>query len=124
MIVMQRVRNRIIEYLECASSYQDQREYQAHQVCHVPGEMINQWEDSVYADIDAYAPPVFSQDEQAAMRRFQAAWESVCDDTPNPLPDLEVLIGTEPWDRLRAAAEAALRVFARRGKLDEEREIV
>lgn len=37
------------------------------------------------------------------------------------MPDLEALIGTEPRVRLRQAAEAALAVFARRGKLDEDR---
>lgn len=43
-LVAQRIRNRIIEYLELASSFEAQ---QHAPIAHVPNEVINQWEDWV-----------------------------------------------------------------------------
>jgi hypothetical protein len=40
------------------------------------------------------------------------------------MPELSDLIGTEPWERLRQAAEIALRVFNVRGRFDEELEAI
>ena len=45
-VVEQRVGNRVIEYLELASSFAVQQEYERHvPLAHVPYEVINQWED-------------------------------------------------------------------------------
>jgi hypothetical protein len=45
------VRIRIIEYLELASSFEAQQEYERDvPVAHVPYEIINQWEDWVHKD--------------------------------------------------------------------------
>ena len=74
-------------------------------------------------DISAYGPPVFSLDEQNALELYHSTWLSVCDDTRERRPALETLIGTEPWERLRIAAQGVLVVFAHRGRLDEDREI-
>jgi hypothetical protein len=50
-LVEQRVRNRIIEYLELASSFEAQREYERNvPIAHVPYEVINQWDDQVWTD--------------------------------------------------------------------------
>ena len=70
--------------------------------------------------IDRFWEPVYSPAEQAAIRRFHAVWKTVVDDTPDPLPPLSQLIGTEPWERLRLGAEDALKIFEVRGRLDEE----
>jgi hypothetical protein len=44
----QRIRNRIIEYLELAASFEAQREYeQGVPIAHIPYEVISQWEDLV-----------------------------------------------------------------------------
>ncbi len=125
MVIAQRVRNRIMEYLAVASSYAEQQDYQRKvPKVHIPDEMINQWEDWVDGDrLDWYSEPVFSPVEQTSLRHFHAIWNSVANDTPDPLPALSALIGTEPWERLRKAAEDALGVFSIRGRFDEEREV-
>lgn len=125
MVLAQRIRNRLMEYLETASSYDQQREYERNvPIAHVPHEMINQWEDLVDGGrLDWFEEPVFSPQEQEAIRTFHAVWDSVAKNTPKSLPSLSALIETEPWERLRQAAEMALGVFSVRGKFDEERDV-
>jgi hypothetical protein len=124
VVLAQRIRNRIIEYLETASSYEEQLAYQANApIAHVGAEMINQWEDWVHEHSQAvFTDPIFSQAEQQAIKDFNGVWDKVADDVPEPLPELSVLIETEPWRRLQEAALSALEVFQRRGKFDEEKE--
>lgn len=122
-VVQQRVRNRIIEYLELASSFESQREYQEVAPVHVPHEVVNQWEDWVRSPDDPLGEPVFSSAERAAVRAFHRVWQSVADSTPRRLPDLEVLFGSPEWQLLRQAAADALAIFAVRGPLSEEDEI-
>ncbi|WP_144222749.1 hypothetical protein [Mesorhizobium amorphae] len=109
------VRKVILEYLDWVSSYDEQRQYQAAvpNGVHVPHEAINQWADWVRDEWwDLYVPPVFSINEQRAMRDYHRVWNEVIEATPNPLPSLEELIGTEEWERLRSAAERARRAFS------------
>lgn len=123
IVVAQRIRNRIMDCLELFSSYEEQLEHQRVAPVHVPDQIINMWEDWVGGDsLDWFAEPVFSEQEQLAIREFHATWQRVCDMTPKHLPDLSKLIGTDPWEQLRLGAEAALKVFAARGRLDEDRE--
>lgn len=119
--VHRRVRNRIIEYLELASSLEDQLEYQRGAPIDVPTEVINQWQDWVCDDPDdhAWSPGVFTLAERQAMREYHRVWNQVCDDTPDPLPPLAELQQTAPWNRLREAAERCLTIFLERGKLSE-----
>jgi hypothetical protein len=120
-VVMRRVRNRIIEYLELASSFDEQRAYQRRARVSVPPEVINQWEDLVDDPrADWLRDPAFSEDERQGVADFHATWEEVSARTPDPLPELEVLFGTPEWQRLRLAAANALGIFARRGKLSED----
>ena len=123
-LILQRVRNRIIEYLEFASSFDDQREYQAAVPVCVPTEIIAQWEDSVQDPNDPqFGPPVFTSDERAAIAAFHHVWGEVAERTPSPMPPLEETLLLPEWKRLHDAAERALVVFNRRGPLSEEREI-
>jgi hypothetical protein len=124
ILLDQRIRNRIIECLEIASSYDEQLKYEANvPIAHVPNEIINMWEDSVdRSRLDEFAEPVYSPNEQAAIRRFHAVWEGATKDTPDRMPPLSKLIGTEPWERLRVAAQQALAEFRLRGKFNEDRE--
>lgn len=116
MLVDQRIRNRVMENLEIASSYEEQRGLDSN-------EIINMWEDPIARTcLSQYKEPVFSQGEQEAMREFDAIWESVADNTANPMPPLSELVGTEIWERLRVGAEKALAVFRVRGRFDEDRE--
>jgi hypothetical protein len=121
-LLHQRMRNGIMWYLETAASLDDQREYQAA-VPHVwvPHEMINQWEDWVRADdLDWYRPPVFSDDENEAIRVFHRIWSETADNTPSPMPSLDELAGTPVWGRFIAAALKALEVFQRRGHFSQD----
>lgn len=122
MVLAQRIRNRIIEYLEIASSYEEQREYERSvPIANVPSEMICQWADWVEDKrLDSFTEPVFSSSEQVAVGEFHAIWHSVANDTAKTMPPLSDLIGTEPWERLRRGAELALKTFEKRGKFNEE----
>ena len=125
-LIFQRVRNRIIEYLEVASSFDEQRKYQkAVPFVSVPSEMINQFEDSVpnKGVLDDFELPVYSTVEQAALRQFYKTWGDVAQNTPNPLPPLEETLKLTKWKELREAAEETLVVFLDRGKLSEDKEI-
>lgn len=122
-VVLQRTRNRIIGYLELASSFGGQREYQSVAPVNVANEIINQWEDWVREPRDpALVAPVFSAAEQEAVAQFHNVWNAVAAETPDRLPDLDSLFAIAEWQRLRAAALLALRVFLARGKLSEDRE--
>jgi len=122
-LLRQRIRNNIIAYLEVASSALEQREYERKvPIAQVPNEMIDRWEDSVQPnDFAWYSEPVFTREENQAMRDFHAIWNEVADATPNPMPySVELLIGTPIWDRFMSAASIALDVFMRRGRLDDD----
>jgi hypothetical protein len=120
-LVLQRIRNRIIEYLEVASSFEAQRLYQTKVAVSVPNEMVNQWEDWVPdPSDDAFRSPVFSQEEREALLSFHQTWVEVAESLPNPLPPLEETIRLPQWHRFRVSAEATLGVLARRGRLAEE----
>jgi hypothetical protein len=120
-LLMQRVRNRIIEYLELASSFESQLEYQEKAPIHVPNEVINQWEDWVQPKLNIeFIEPVFSRSEQNAIAAFNHVWELVASETPDPLPNLKILFMSTEWQLLRSAAADALAVFAVRGRLSEE----
>jgi hypothetical protein len=124
-LVHQRIRNRIIEYLEIAASTEEQRDYERRvPIAQVPNEMINMWEDVVHADNwDWYSRPVFSIEESEAIRAFHDVWLAVADETPEPMPHtIELLIGTPAWNRLMVAARDTLQVLSLRGRFDEETE--
>jgi hypothetical protein len=125
-VVLQRVRNRIIEYLDVACSAEAQRHYERDvPIAHVPAEMFCWWEDFVSPPTwQDFTGPVFSPNEIAAMRTFGAVWERVSSEVPEPLPHtIEHLLGTEPWTRLMAAAGSALEVFRERGRFSEDVEV-
>jgi hypothetical protein len=124
-VVEQRVRNRIIEYLELAASYERQTAYQAAAPVHVPYQVINWWEDWVPVDPRTDPTPlgVLSADERAALCTFQAVWEIAANALPNGYPALSIVQQLPEWDRLRGEASRALDVFALRGKMPEDDEI-
>ncbi|MGC9370337.1 MAG: hypothetical protein ACP5DX_12420 [Paracoccaceae bacterium] len=120
-LTMQRLRNRVLEYLELASCFEEQAHYQQtvpH--AHVPTEIICQWEDFAGTDgLDWISRPAYSKSEIAALRRFHSAWEATCRETPDPLPELDRLRGDAAWQRLMAAAGDALKTMKIRGRLSE-----
>jgi hypothetical protein len=124
-VIEQRVRNRIIEYLSLAASFQQQRAYQASvPAISVPNEVINQWQDWVSEQsFPGFGPPVFTSNELAALAAFGRAWEQVARNTPSPLPPVDETVALPQWEHLRAAAEAAREVFEQRGRLPEDEPI-
>jgi hypothetical protein len=125
-VVEQRVRNRIIEYLELASSFEAQQEYERDvPIEHVPYEVINQWEDWVHKDPreDRDLPDVYDGAEVEAMCQFHAAWDDAASAVPNNYPSLSEVQALPEWSRLRDTARSALSVFMRRGKMSEDHEV-
>lgn len=114
-VILQRIRNRIIEYFEITSSFQRQL------AASDPVETIEEWGDWD-PWLKEYLPPVFTEPEHRALLAFHAVWENVASQTPVQMPPLEQLIGTPEWERLRAAAQLALEAFSPRGKLSEDQE--
>lgn len=126
LLVEQRIRNRIIEYLELASSFEAQRDYERNTIAFVPHEMIELWADWNPVDQSRWpgrltAP--YSPDEVDAMVAFHKEWEWVIAHTPNPMPNLAEAQQLPAWDRLRRAAAEALEVFEHRGRLPEDQEV-
>ncbi|MBK6856020.1 MAG: hypothetical protein IPG97_05525 [Microthrixaceae bacterium] len=124
LLVEQRIRNRIIEYLELVSSFQAQRSYDhAGSLADVPNEVINQWQDWVHCDPRQHDDHslVYTANEIDALRSFHAAWESVTARLPQILPPLTECQSLTAWQDLRSAAVAAAQIFAYRGNLPEDR---
>ncbi len=125
-LIEQRIRNRIIEYLELASSFEAQNAYQANTIAHVPHEVIEQWADWNPVDQSRWQGRLttpYSADEIDAIVAFNEEWEWVIAHTPNPMPNLAEVQQLPAWDRLRLAAAETLAVFERRGRLSEDEEV-
>lgn len=127
-VVEQRVRNRIIEYLDLAASYEEQAEYEemAPAFVNVPYEVINQWGDWVPIDprTDAKHLSVFSAEEVRAMCEFQGVFDAVVKAVPNDFPTISDVQALPAWNHLRIAASQAGEVFAVRGKMPEDDEVL
>ena len=119
-VVSQRIRNRIIENLELAGSFEAQLEYERNvPFVNVPYEVINQWEDWVHRD-----PRLGVQlsDEVDAMATYRRVWSVVADAVPDDYPSLADVQALPAWDQLRVAANVALGVFEIRGRMAEDAE--
>ncbi|WP_156739934.1 hypothetical protein [Occultella aeris] len=123
-VVKQRIRNRIIEYLELVASFAAQLTYEAvAPIVHVPYEIINQWEDwTLGSDPWLDESQVYTVEEKEALRRFQVVWDRAAEDLADDYPALRQVQAMPVWDELRREAEFALAVFARRGRLPEDQE--
>lgn len=125
-LIEQRVRNHIIDYLELASSFEDQRQYeQDAPMVHVPYEVINQWDDWVWIapSENPYNLDIYDADEVEALVRYHEVLEAVSDAVPDDHPALSKVQSMPEWRLLRDAAEQTLGILMRRGKFPEDREI-
>jgi hypothetical protein len=124
-LILQRIRNRIIEHLETLASFDAQRDYQLRvPKINVPYELINGWEDWVDGPAPThFVEPVFSAAEREVVAVFHAEWNRAASDMPDTYPSLSEVQAAPYWSRLRDAAERALMVFEKRGKLSEEVEL-
>lgn len=125
-VLLQRVRNQLIDYLEVASSFVEQQRYQAKSPqLHVPTEIIEQWADWVGPDWrEGFKEPVFSRDELQAIEKFHMIWSGLSQRLPQPMPSLEVIQGEPMWEELRRAAALTYACFLRTGKMSESVEFV
>ena len=117
-LVEQRIRNRLMEYVECVQEYQGASEPRLGM-----NELLNQWEDFITRPIDEsnFPGPVFTGDEVSALNLLDAAWELLCSATPDHIPydsDSDVLKLPE-WETFFDSAGEAVEVFHRRGRLSE-----
>jgi hypothetical protein len=124
-VVEQRVRNRLIEYFELASSFSEQREYEAADpIVHVPYEVIEQWADwGPHLDLYLETSEVYTAEEVKALKRFQLVWDKASEAVPDDYPSLQQVQAMPAWEELRREAESALGIFAGRGKLPEDHEV-
>jgi hypothetical protein len=122
-VLLQRVRNRLIEYLEVASSFEAQRAFQAQSPeLDVPNEIIQQWSDWVSPNWRSeLIAPVFSEDELTAITQFQMIWLAISQDLVQPLPALDILQHSPLWEKLRLCAQQTLSIFMTRGLFSEEK---
>ena len=121
-VLLQRIRNRVIDYLDLASDFESQLHYRASvSSISVPTEIICQWRDCVMdSNVDWMREPVFTEAERNAVRQFEVVWGQVCAATLDPMPELLELQSSDQWRMLRDAARRASEVFAERGKLPED----
>jgi hypothetical protein len=85
-IIEQRIRNRIIEQLELAGSFEAQRDHQAAvPFVHVPYAVINGWEDRVRPGCRPLSgsPGALSAGEIDAVKAFNRVWDAVADEVPD-----------------------------------------
>jgi hypothetical protein len=124
-LVIQRVRNRVIDVLECFASFEQQLEYaRSVPICYVPYELICTWQSNVPSARPAeFAEPVFTRSERDAVAKFHAAWDRTSAAIPTNFPPLNDVLRMPEWASLRDAASEALAVFNVRGRLSEEIEI-
>src|SRR5437870_4728367 len=120
-VLLQRIRNRMIEAIEMSANFERQWEYQhSFPYVNVPTEIIECWSDSFYNHDPAWlSSPVFTIDEVAAITKFDHQWRETVNQTPRHMPNLSDVQQLETWKRLRAAAQVALAVLAKRGRLSE-----
>ena len=119
LLVQQRVRNRIFEYLEGVEEYP-----RARGVWDL-NELINEWEswvDHPFLPRD-YPPPAFSADEVTALAITHDAWLAFSDSTPQDIKDERAALSMPEWKAFVDACCAAIKVFQVRGRLREDAEI-
>jgi hypothetical protein len=116
MLVLQRIRNRIYEYVESVA------EYPRNQGQADLNEVINEWE--MYVDDPfergAFPAPPFVRAEVDAIAEVHAAWLAFADATPQSISDEARAMSTSQWRTLVEACHRAALAFAVRGKLHEE----
>lgn len=127
-VLLQGVRNRLIDYLEVAASFEAQVTFseQSPQV-NVALEVLEQWADWVGPDWqDDFVSPVFSPDELLAIGLFQDVWLGCRGRLLHEfaeLPVLTELFEHRDWRSLRVGAEMLLVFMMKRGRLSETVEI-
>jgi hypothetical protein len=119
-VVEQRIRNRLIEYLEMLIAYE------AGPCTYDLNEVINQWEDwnpTPHSQACQFPAPTYTGSEAALLSLVAEAWENLCVATPQNISSLSEVIRAPQWRSLITAADSALHELRSRGKLSEEPEV-
>ena len=116
-LIEQRVRNRLIDYLEAVVDYE--RDSPLFDL----NEVVNQWEDWVTHPLLAnqFPQPVYTILESRLLRAVDRAWEEFCSATAQSI--LESSIHSVEWSAFVSSSLAALNVLRERGRLPEDEEL-
>ncbi|WP_143434817.1 hypothetical protein [Hymenobacter roseosalivarius] len=121
-IIMQRVRNLILEYVKTVAGYK---------MGDMPGlmEVFCMWEDFVAHPLEFYfqqfEEPVYTLSEKMSLKEVDEAWKMWGDTVTDEMlyeNELDVL-ATPEWMAFSAAAARAMAIMAKRGKLPEDHAI-
>lgn len=119
-LVEQRVRNRVIEWLELVA------DYEASPPSFDLNEVLNQWEDwnpHSPPNLESFRSPVYTSSEAVLLVRVGHAWQEFCNETPKVITQESSELARPQWIQLVSAATSALSELRRRGKLPEDHAI-
>ena len=115
-LLHQRLRNRIIEILKMIS-------LPSYVVKLGTDEVLELWYDFVDDQkLETYIEPIFTREEQEAIKRFHNLLELHYDAIPSTY-SLAELQGCLSWELVLSAAKKELALFMQRGYMDEEVEL-
>lgn len=112
-VVEQRVRNRIMEYLEIIS------EYSSSPPPWDLNETLNQWEDR-NPEGTHYPSPTYTERERVALMNVSKVWNLLCKATPQTISDENKIIETCEWKVFTQNSKVAFKILLERGRLSEE----
>jgi hypothetical protein len=114
-LLMQRIRNGVIRYLEAAS------DPQVHTFLSSDA-LLNMWEDWIQEPLAQYAAPAFTEAESKALQRVHAAWLQLAEQTPDATT-YDDLYAAQAWPEFVESCRDAYARFMQRGRLSEDVEV-
>lgn len=119
LILQQRIRNRIIENLE--------RVLDSKTAPPALGfnELVNSWYDWTGDPLqaDEFSLPVYTPEEDLALRAVNLAFDNFCKATPASIEDEDLTLALVEWVAVVSSSEKALAEIMKRGRLPEDVEI-
>jgi hypothetical protein len=113
-IVTQRIRNRIMEYLDLVATAEAGPRHLK------TSDIVNIWEDYVDMSNPVFPSPPYSGGESESLMHFARVWDWFANQT-EPWPDSYNELFSHPaWPPFRDAAAATLCVLHQRGPSDED----
>ena len=114
-LLLQRIRNGIIRYLEAAA------DPQVHTFVSSDA-LLNMWEDWVQEPLAQYAAPAFTEPENEALQRVHAAWLQLAEQTRDTTA-YDNLYAAQAWPEFVESCRDAYARFMQRGTLSEDVEV-
>jgi hypothetical protein len=114
-LIEQRIRNRLIEFLELATS--------EHHVLRTFGlnEIVNQWFDwnPDEPTVNDYPKPPYTESEAQLLYKVAIAISAFVNATSNDISDFSAAVATSYWRDFASCSNDALKELMKRGKLSE-----